>query len=330
MDWDSHRYLECFFAVPMMGAVLHTVNVRISPEQILYTINHANDDVILVNAEFLPILEAIHDKIRPGVKLVLINDGAHRAASRSSRSPPSTKSMLARGFAVVRVPRPRRGHARDDVLHDRHDRAAQGRLLQPSPARAAHAGRRRRARATRRTRRSPRSDVYMPITPMFHVHAWGLPYVATLLGVKQVYPGRYVPDVLLGLIAREKRHVLALRADDPADDARQPGAARRPSSRDGRSSSAARRCRCALARAAVERGIDIIAGYGMSETCPILTLAHLRPHMRDWDAERKLPVLVPRRAADPVRAAAHRRRRDERRRARRRDARARSSCARRG
>ena len=66
-------------------------------------------------------------------------------------------------------------------------------------------------------------DVYMPITPMFHVHAWGLPYVATMLGVKQVYPGRYVPDVLLGLIARERRDVLALRADDPADDARQPG-----------------------------------------------------------------------------------------------------------
>jgi fatty-acyl-CoA synthase len=52
MDWDSHRYSECFFAVPMMGAVLHTVNVRISPEQVLYTINHAADDVILVNAEF--------------------------------------------------------------------------------------------------------------------------------------------------------------------------------------------------------------------------------------------------------------------------------------
>lgn len=49
MDWDTHRYLECFFAVPMMGAVLHTVNVRLSPEQILYTINHAEDDVILIN-----------------------------------------------------------------------------------------------------------------------------------------------------------------------------------------------------------------------------------------------------------------------------------------
>ena len=56
MDWDSHRYLECFFAVPMMGAVLHTVNIRISPEQVLYTINHAKDDVILVNAEFAALL----------------------------------------------------------------------------------------------------------------------------------------------------------------------------------------------------------------------------------------------------------------------------------
>jgi fatty-acyl-CoA synthase len=74
MDWDSHRYLECFFAIPMLGAVLHTVNIRLSPEQILYTINHAEDDVILVNAEFLPVLEAIRDRIEPVKKLVLLND----------------------------------------------------------------------------------------------------------------------------------------------------------------------------------------------------------------------------------------------------------------
>jgi len=46
LDWDSHRYLECFYAVPMMGAVLHTVNVRLSPEQILYTMNHAEDRIV--------------------------------------------------------------------------------------------------------------------------------------------------------------------------------------------------------------------------------------------------------------------------------------------
>src|SRR5215207_4675196 len=63
MDWDSHRYLECYFAVPMMGAVLQTVNIRLSPEQILYTINHAEADILLVHTDFLPILEAIEDKI---------------------------------------------------------------------------------------------------------------------------------------------------------------------------------------------------------------------------------------------------------------------------
>src|SRR5262249_14932434 len=63
MDWDSHRYLESYFAVPMMGAVLQTVNVRLSPEQILYTLNHARPTVVLVHADFLPLLAEIKDRI---------------------------------------------------------------------------------------------------------------------------------------------------------------------------------------------------------------------------------------------------------------------------
>src|SRR5579859_2104247 len=61
MDWDSHRYLEAYFAIPMMGATLMTVNVRLSPEQILYTVNHSEARVLLVHADFLPLL----DKLRP-------------------------------------------------------------------------------------------------------------------------------------------------------------------------------------------------------------------------------------------------------------------------
>ena len=76
MDWDNHRYLECFFAVPMMGAVLHTINVRLSPEQILYTINHAQDDVILVHADFLPIVEQIQDRFEKPAKLVFLREGS--------------------------------------------------------------------------------------------------------------------------------------------------------------------------------------------------------------------------------------------------------------
>ena len=74
MDWDNHRYLECFFAVPMMAAILHTINVRLSPEQILYTINHAEDDVILVHADFIAVIEQIKNRFERPVKLVYLGD----------------------------------------------------------------------------------------------------------------------------------------------------------------------------------------------------------------------------------------------------------------
>ena len=62
-------------------------------------------------------------------------------------------------------------------------------------------------------------DVYMPITPMFHVHAWGIPYVTTAMGLKQIYPGRYLPDALLALIQTGKSHLLSLCTHYSAHDA---------------------------------------------------------------------------------------------------------------
>jgi len=73
MDWDSHRYLECFFAIPMMGAVLHTINIRLTPDQLIYTINHAEDDVILVNEEFLPLLESVKERFETVKKVILLS-----------------------------------------------------------------------------------------------------------------------------------------------------------------------------------------------------------------------------------------------------------------
>ena len=295
MDWDSHRYLECFFAVPMMGAVLHTVNIRISPEQVLYTINHAKDDVILVNAEFAPLLESIHAKIRPGVKLVLINDVAETPRT-SLPFAAEYESMLDRASPTFDFPQ----LAEDTRATTFYTTGTTGlpkgvyyshrQLVLHTMAVATALANAPHATFTAR-------DVYMPITPMFHVHAWGLPYVATLLGVKQVYPGRYVPDVLLGLIRREGvtfSHcvptILQMMLGSPAvqdvDLSRWKviiGGSALP---------------VALARATVERGVDVIAGYGMSETCPILTLAHLRPHMSEWDVERCVPFLC--RAGRPL------------------------------
>jgi fatty-acyl-CoA synthase len=295
MDWDSHRYLECFFAVPMMGAVLHTVNVRISPDQILYTINHAADDVILVNAEFLPILEAIHAKIRPGVKLVLINDAASKPQTSLSFDA-EYESMLERGTPAFTFPE-LDGNTRATTFYTTGTTGlpkgvyySHRQLVLHTMAVTSALG-----NAPHATFRA--DDVYMPITPMFHVHAWGLPFVATLLGVKQVYPGRYVPDALLGLIQREGvtfSHcvptILQMMLASPLASSVDLG--------KWKIIIGGSALPIALARTATERGVDVIAGYGMSETCPILTLAHLRPGMRNWDGARQLPYRC--RAGRPI------------------------------
>ena len=119
-----------------------------------------------------------------------------------------------------------------------------------------------------------RDDVYMPITPMFHVHAWGLPYVATMLGLKQVYPGRYVPETLLKLVRDEGvtfshcvptiLHMLLVHPLSKVIDL-----SRWKLIIGGSAMSQAQ------AKAALARGIDAFTGYGMSETCPILSLAQL-------------------------------------------------------
>ncbi|MDQ5908220.1 MAG: hypothetical protein QG599_311 [Pseudomonadota bacterium] len=287
MDWDSHRYLECFFAVPMMGAVLHTINIRLSPEQILYTINHAEDDVILVNTEFLPILEMIRDRIEPVKKLVLLND--------TGQIPATTLEIAAEYEALLASGDP--GYKFPDFSEDARATTfyTTGTTGLPKGVYFSHrqlvlhtlaAG---SALAGTGQGRFNRDDVYMPITPMFHVHAWGIPYVATLLGVKQIYPGRYVPEQLLNLIQRESvtfshcvptilQMLLSSPKIEETDLSRWKvviGGAAMPQ---------------ALARQARRRGVDIFSAYGMSETCPLLVFAQLKPHMQDWDEERQLEI----------------------------------------
>jgi fatty-acyl-CoA synthase len=126
---------------------------------------------------------------------------------------------------------------------------------------------------------------------MFHVHAWGFPYVSTLLGAKQVYPGRYEPERLLHLIRDEGvtfSHcvptILQMLVSCPAAQEIDLshwkvviGGAQLPRG---------------LAAAARELGIEIHAGYGMSETCPVMTLATPKEHMLDWGEERTLDVIT--------------------------------------
>ncbi len=288
MDWDSHRYLEAFFAVPMMGAILHTVNVRLSAEQLIYTINHAEDDVLLVNAEFLPLVEQILPRLTTVKKFVLLSDaesaplstvpfaGEYEALLAGCQDSYDFRSFDENARATTfyttgttGLPKGVYFSHRQIVLH------TMGGLSALASA-AGHG-------------RFHRGDVYMPITPMFHVHAWGLPYIATMLGVKQVYPGRYEPPMLLNLLKNEKvtfshcvptiLHMLlsspAIKEVDLNGWKVIIGGSLLPK---------------ALCKAAMGLGIDIFAGYGMSETCPILTLAQLGPEMTGLGIDEEVAI----------------------------------------
>ena len=285
MDWDSPRYLECYFAVPMIGAVLHTVNIRLSSEQLLYTINHAEDDILLVHHDFLPMLEAIRDKLTTVKKIVLLRDddtapgygdGEYEQLLASEPEhydfPDFDENSVATTFyttGTTGLPKGVFFTHRQLVLH------TLGVLSTIS--------------ANESAARVGSSDVYMPITPMFHVHAWGMPYLATMLGCKQVYPGRYEPGMLLKLVATEKvtfshcvptiLHMLLSHPScaeyDLAGWKVIIGGSALPRG---------------LCKQALAHGINIYTGYGMSETCPVLTLALFKPGMERLPEEEQLTI----------------------------------------
>lgn len=287
MDWDSHRYLECFFAIPMMGAVLHTINVRMSPDQILYTINHAEDDVLLVNGEFLPLLETIWDRISTVKRIVLLNDATREPVSELEIAG-EYESLLDGADSGYTFPELDE-NARATTFYTTGTTGLPKGVYFSHRQLVLHTLAVRSALSGTGHGRLNGDDVYMPLTPMFHVHAWGLPYVATTLGVKQVYPGRYEPDVLLELVRREKvtfshcvptilQMLLAsakAKEFDLSGWKMMIGGARMP---------------LTLAKHALEAGADVFAAYGMSETCPVLTVAHLQSHMEQWDIERQAEV----------------------------------------
>lgn len=277
MDWDSHRYLECFFAVPMMGAVLHTINIRLTPEQLIHTINHAEDDVILVNEEFLPLLSSVKDRFETVKQVVLLTDkaeppqsdirfaGEYEALMANTAPeydfPDFDENTMATTFyttGTTGLPKGVFFSHRQIVLHTYG-------LISALCAFESQAS-------------VNSSDVYMPMTPMFHVHAWGMPYLMTLLGAKQIYPGRYEPEMLLKLIVTEKvtySHcvptIINMLVSSPAIS---------QVNLDGwKVIIGGSALSQGLCKAALEHGINLYSAYGMSETCPLLTVANIKPHL---------------------------------------------------
>lgn len=278
-DYDSNRFLECFFAIPMMGCVMQMVNWRLSAKQMVYTINHAEAKLIIINSDFLPLLESIREYLPDVKNIIVIAENPDYPESSLEiysdydqlleRSAPdfdfpdldeNTKATTFYTTGTTGDPKGVHFTHRQLVLHTLSLTIALGSYETIGRFRS--------------------NDVYMPLTPMFHVHAWGIPYVATLLGAKQVYPGKYEPPVLLKLITTEgvtASHcvptVLQMIVNSPAATELDLSA--------WKVIIGGSKLSKGLASSANNLGITVFTGYGMSETCPVISLSAPRTDMMD-------------------------------------------------
>lgn len=196
--WNNYRHLELYQAVPSMGAVLHTLNIRLSPTDLEYIINHANDRVIFADEDLLPLLEPLWDKL-PNLELLVIC--RHGEGGESS-----FKNQIDYEDFIAGA----------DTTYDWPD------IDENSPMGLCYtSGTTGKPKGVMYTNRSTylhtltecltdsmglsSLDSLLGIVPMFHAMGWGLPFAASMLGCKQVMPHRFmVPDAFLKLMDEEE------------------------------------------------------------------------------------------------------------------------------
>ncbi|UYV37088.1 long-chain fatty acid--CoA ligase [Rhodobacteraceae bacterium D3-12] len=182
LAWNGYRHFELYYAVSGIGAVCHTINPRLSAEQMIYIVNHAEDQVIFVDTTFVPILEAVKDHLPAGLTYVIMTDRAHMPENTLdalcyeellSDQPESidwpaldenTAAGLCYTSGTTGNPKGALYSNRSTVLHALYVAMALGTTL-------------------------PQEAKILPVVPLFHVNAWGLPYFAPLMGHSLIMPG---------------------------------------------------------------------------------------------------------------------------------------------
>src|SRR5260221_4429472 len=196
--WNTYRHFELYFAVPCMGAVLHTLNIRLFADQLIYIINNAEDKVIFVDGDLVPLLEKIADQL-PTVKLYVIMGEAPNAAGELQPSvdyetfigsqsehydwpqlEENTAAAMCYTSGTTGNPKGVLYSHRSMFLHSMA--AASAAAMAPSER-----------------------DTILPIVPIFHANAWGLLHAAPMVGAKTVLPGRFMDPVSVIHILTQER-----------------------------------------------------------------------------------------------------------------------------
>ncbi|MFZ5651720.1 MAG: long-chain fatty acid--CoA ligase [Bacillota bacterium] len=289
LAWNTHRHLELYFAIPCTGAVLHTLNLRLFQEQLVYIINHAGDSVIFVDQDLLPLLEAVKDRISTVRHFVVMSDSTE--LPRTSLSPVySYEELIAKAPSDYKFPSDLDEWSAAAMCYTTATTGDPKGVVYTHRAIFLHS----MACLTADMMGIGNRDTVMAVVPMFHANAWGMPFTATWTGAKQVFPGaRPDPRILCQLIQDERVTVTAgvptiwmgiLQAME----------------RERFDFSSVKAFICggsaiplALMKAYDEKlGIPIVHAYGMTETTPLVTLSRTKWHMDQWPAEKQYEVRI--------------------------------------
>lgn len=200
LAWNHHRHLEAYFAIPCMGAVLHTINIRLSTEHLIYIINHAEDQVLLIDDDILPLIDKIQDKLT-SVKAFIVMTDKETLPETTLEPVYSYEQLVAEGDASYRFPENIDENAPAGMCYTSATTGKPKGVVYTHRGIYLHS----LALGLNDTMGLSESDVCMPVVPMFHVNAWGIPFAATWFGATQVLPGAYfTPKLLAELIDSEK------------------------------------------------------------------------------------------------------------------------------
>ncbi len=285
--WNHHRHLEAYFAIPGMGAVLHTINIRLAEEHISYIVNHAEDKVILVDAELLPLLENVKESLHTVEAFIVFGDG---------EALPETS--LSNVYAYEKLLE--KSDPKYEFVKDLDENANAGICYtsattgNPKGVMYSHRGIILHSMALGLADSAALSekDTILPVVPMFHANAWGLPFAAVWFGSTQVMPGpQFTPGILAKLI---EDYQVTLSAGVPTIWL---GLLKELESKSYVTESLrAVLCGGSAAPASMiqafesKYNIPFLHAYGMTETSPLVSVSTLKSYHENLEEDKKLAI----------------------------------------
>ncbi|WP_093381333.1 3-(methylthio)propionyl-CoA ligase [Variovorax sp. OV329] len=287
LAWNGYRHMELYYAVSGSGAVLHTLNPRLHPDQVAWIVNHAEDRILFFDLSFLPLVEAIVDRVPTVKAFVAMTDRAHMPATSKIRGLLCYEELVEDHSSEFHWPRFDEQRASSLCY-------TSGTTGNPKGALYSHRSTMLHtyAAALPDALNCSAADVILPVVPMFHVNAWGLPYVACMVGAKLVFPGPWLDGKSLHELIESEG--VTLSAGVPTvwqgllAHAESQGQGFKSMRRTIIGGSA---CPPAMTRSFQEQyGVHVLHAWGMTEMSPLGTVCALKPAQLALGDEARLAI----------------------------------------